>query len=153
MQDGAMDTVGTKDRTKKQIENAIMGGYQNLQSMKLSDFIDEAFLEDLVRDIDEDTGFKRSDKQPLNNLMDEVASVSSICLPQMKPTHENEANKRRKTVEGDIQVTHLVMTPLLALVLSQTDNLLNQDWRRRQVAACNLRFILSAQFRSKAEQL
>ena len=39
-----------------------MGGYQNLKSVKLSDFIDETFLEDLVRDISPETGAKKSDK-------------------------------------------------------------------------------------------
>ena len=66
----------------------------------------------------------------------------------MKPEQEGtaSANKRRKIVPsgGDIQATHLVMTPILALILNQTEYLLNQDWQRRQVAACNLRCILNS---------
>ena len=55
-----------KDRTKKMIGSAVMGGYQNIKSVKLSDFIDEAFLEDLVRDIRPDPGAKKSDKKALS---------------------------------------------------------------------------------------
>ena len=62
-----------------------MGGYQNLQSVKLSDFIDEEFLNDLVREIDVDEGQRKSDKLPLIDLMQSTAKKSSILLPQMKP--------------------------------------------------------------------
>ena len=54
---------------------------------------------------------------------------------------------------GDIQTTHVVMTPILALILNQTEYLLNQDWRRRQVAACNLRCILNLLYSKKIEEL
>ena len=34
-------------------------------------------------------------------------------------------NKRRRTESGDLRATHLVMTPILALILNQTEFLLN----------------------------
>ena len=60
-----------------------MGGYQNLKSVKLSDFIDETFLEDLVRDIKPDRGAKRSEKKALSQLMQAIADKSSITLPEI----------------------------------------------------------------------
>ena len=147
----------TKDRTKKQIESAIMGGYSNLKTVKLSDFIDEAFLEDLVLDIGVDQGAAKSDKKPLSRLMKESADRSSITLPTLQRESNSAtssvANKRRKTSAGDLQVTHLIMNPLLALILNQTEYLLNQDWRRRQIAACNLRGILNTLQRRKIDKL
>ena len=49
-----------------------MGGYQNLQSVKLSDFIDEDFLDDLVHDAandDDQEKRRRSIKLPIDNLV------------------------------------------------------------------------------------
>lgn len=135
-----------------------MGGYANMKAVKLSDFIDEKFLNDLVQDIGADSNtYSKSDKLPLSDIMVNSAEKSSILLPQMKPMDEvyAQSNKRRKVVAGtgDIQTTHLVMTPILALILNQTEYLLNQDWRRRQVAACNLRCILNQLYSKKVEQL
>ena len=66
-----------------------MGGYSNLQAVKLSDFIDEKFLNDLVQDIGaESSGYSKSDKLPLGDLMTSIAEKSSILLPQMKPAEE-----------------------------------------------------------------
>lgn len=45
------------------------------------------------------------------------------------------------------------MSPLLAMILSQSDYLMNQDWRRRQVAACNLRGIFSMLNRRNVQHL
>ena len=133
-----------------------MGGYQNLKSVKLSDFIDERFLEDLVRDIEEDVGATKSDKKPLSQLMEETAEKSSIMLPtlQSESTAGAQANKRKKTSSmGDLQLTHLIMTPFLALILNQTEYLLNPDWRRRQIAACNLRGIFNLLHRKQIDSL
>lgn len=124
-----------------------------MKSVKLSDFIDEAFLEDLVHDVDDDTMARNlSDKKPLSALMKEAKELSSITLPTMQAEAETpvasgpgSVTKRRKTsVMGDVQETHVVMSPLLALILNQTEYLMNADWRRRSVAACNLRGILSS---------
>ena len=106
-----------------------MGGYSNLKTVKLSDFIDEAFLEDLVLDVGDDGAAQKSDKMPLSQLMKESADRSSITLPSLSSEADSGtssvANKRRKTGAGDLQVTHLIMSPLLALILNQTEYLLN----------------------------
>ena len=45
------------------------------------------------------------------------------------------------------------MSPTLALILSQTEYLMNQDWRRRQIAACNLKGVFSILQRKQIEKL
>ena len=76
-----------KDRTKKMIGSAVMGGYQNIKSVKLSDFIDETFLEDLVRDIRPDPGAKKSDKKALSQLMQGIVDKSSVTIPVLNTTN------------------------------------------------------------------
>ena len=66
-----------------------MGGYQSLKAVKLSDFIDEKFLNDLVQDVGtEASAYSKSDKLPLGDLMAASAEKSSILLPQMKAAEE-----------------------------------------------------------------
>lgn len=36
------------------------------------------------------------------------------------------------------------MSPMLALIVIQTENLLSLDWKRRQIAACQLRNIFQS---------
>lgn len=110
-----------------------MGGHSNIRGVKLSDFIDEDFLNDLVLDQGTDqANINKSDKKPLEELLSSTLTMSTILLPTLTTeTTMPGSNKRRRTESGDIQVTHLVMSPLLAMILSQSDYLMNQDWRRR----------------------
>ena len=125
-----------------------MGQLRNVGSIKLSDFIDESFLEDLEVDADNrDPGAEKSDRKGLSELMKALCDESATRLPMTKNNQSLHAlsNKRRK-VSGDgtdVQATHLILSPLLAMILNETETLLSQDWRRRQMAACTLRVALS----------
>ena len=91
-----------------------------MKGVKLSDFIDEDFLKDLVNDTDEGSSTRKSDKKPLGDLIKTTLDISSISLPTLtnEAVQTSLTNKRRRTTSGDIQVTHLVMSPLLALILN-----------------------------------
>ena len=77
-----------------------------MKTVKLSDFIDESFLEDLVLDVGVDSGAPKSGKKPLSQLMKENVDRSSITLPTMQresgSATSSVTNKRRKTTAGDL---------------------------------------------------
>ena len=138
-----------RDATRQGLESAVMGQLRNVGSIKLSDFIDESFLEDLEVETDKDEAAEKSGsgRKPLTELMKALCDGSATTLPITKNSQNVQtlSNKRRK-VSGDgadVQTTHLILSPLLAMILNETETLLSQDWRRRQMAACQLRVALS----------
>ena len=74
-----------------------MGGHSNLQGVKLSDFIDEDFLNDLVLDSGSTEYIKKSDKKPLEELLTSTLTKSTILLPTLTTESTLPAgNKRRR---------------------------------------------------------
>ena len=54
-----------------------------MKGVKLSDFIDEDFLNDLVHDTNDGTTARKSDKRPLSDLILSSIEKSSISLPTL----------------------------------------------------------------------
>ena len=56
-----------------------------MKSVKLSDFIDEDFVADLVKDIDEKEVERVNDnRKPLNDFISHFAQKSTVTLPTMQ---------------------------------------------------------------------
>lgn len=115
----------------------VMGQLKDVSSIKLSDFIDEKFLEQLD-DVDE-VVHDASTKQPLSGLIDSLLQSSTTGF-----LNAPNASKRAKTDSGlAMQSTALLCSPLLALMIHLTEQLVNLDWRKRQAAASQLRALIS----------
>ena len=84
-QETAQDTKLSKETTKAGIKHVIMGDLKDNKSLKLSDFIDEKFLEDL--DCDVDMPKPSLLKTPLLNLVTALERGS-------EPIFENLTQKR-----------------------------------------------------------
>ena len=114
-----------RDATKKGLESAVMGHLQNIKSIKLSDFIDESFLAELEGDLEKDEAVEKNERKPLSELMKALCDGSTTRLPMTKSSQNVQtlASKRRK-VSGDgadVQTTHLILSPLLAVILKETE--------------------------------
>jgi hypothetical protein len=85
----AKDNMGKEEEmknakvsTKKGLESAVMGNLSNVSSMKLSDFIDESFLEDLEDELQKDQqNSKGAEKKSLKDFMKILCEASSTRLP------------------------------------------------------------------------
>jgi len=112
-----------------------MGQLKDVSSIKLSDFIDEKFLEE-IDDVDEVVHETRA-KQPLQHLLESLLGSSTTEL-----LHAPNVNKRAKTEDGSVHPTALLCSPLLSFIIHLTENIVHLDWRKRQAAASQLRALI-----------
>lgn len=71
---------------------------------------------------------------PLKQFLDEIEGPEIINI---------DINKRQKTAEGpESKPAFVILSPILSLLLSYTENLTNESWEVRQAAVCGLTAIL-----------
>lgn len=110
------------------------GGNQKI--LKLSDMIDEKFLDEVDRS--ENVAAKpQAQKVAIDTL---IAKLEANC----EPLFRNHSLKRQKTSSADTSNKLAIMSPILALTVYQVERLLSLDWKKRQVAACQLKKIIQS---------
>ena len=130
--------VEDKQETKKKndlvLERALNMGLGKA-GLKLSDFIDEKFLEDDMDCIAEETS---SNKAKMCELLAQLEYESQEGLFNSL----NPQKRQKLQTDSSLQPTHIILSPLLAIFLHQSELLTSENWKNRQVAACQLRVIL-----------
>lgn len=98
--------------------------------LKLSDFMDESFFEDIDNTTRSTDTYKETDKMPLSQLIQQFIEESEHSLI-------DNLNKRLKTskANGVIKPRMMLMSPLMALAVHATHTLLSTDWKQRQSSA------------------
>jgi hypothetical protein len=121
-----------KENIKKMFMESALGKHTTGQ-LKLSDFIDEEFFEDIDGNVDDGKQLsKDSDKLPIEHLVAQLRSESNESLFELANTQN-----------GSLTNKFAVMSPILGLILSFTQMLTNGCWKERQASAVGLKIILS----------
>ena len=109
------------------------GGNQKI--LKLSDMIDEKFLNEVDRT--ENVAVNPQAKKVAIDTL--ITKLEANC----EPLFRSHALKRQKS-DSSAQPKLVIMSPILALTIYQVERLLSLDWKKRQVAACQLKKIFQS---------
>ena len=112
------DQAKAQQNTKHRLKSELMGELENVRSIKLSDFIDEKFLDQL------DSEAIPPASQIPQKLRVPIADLITLLEKSATRLFEHHTLKRQKN-DSDLTVEFLIFSPHLAISVYQIEQLLS----------------------------